>query len=313
MNFKLSLALVVSCAAVASTAAAESPTTTAPAEKHEYGPKPFHYSLPWQLRPAITWNVVRSDTSYSFFEGKAPLTGETLKGNALVTSLLFGYKVTEEIQPFVRMAFTSNSPPVGDKATALSNPVVGVTYGLKPTDDIRVAAILALTAPIGQGGGDTPSPATNAQQNANFARSAMDGALFAVNDLAIIPGVSAAYIAHGLTVQGELTYVQLTRTRGQGDKSRSVLTSGIHVGYFLIPQLSIGGELRHQRFLSTPLAVERIPALREISTFALGVRGHFHLGDRLWLRPGVSFTMPLDQPLSDAKLKVVQLDIPFVF
>lgn len=298
-------ALALSSVLVATSAFADEPVAE---KKHEYGPKPFHYALPFQLRPAITWNVLRSDTSYGFFQ--AP-NGD--KGSTLVTSLLFGYKITEEIQPFVRIAYTSHSPPVGEKAGALSNPVAGITYGIKPSDDLRVAAILGVTAPFGQGGGDVPSKETVAQQGANATRSAMDGALFLPNDLAIIPGVSAAYVAHGLTVQGELTYVQLMRVRGLGDRAKAVLTSGLHVGYFVIPQLSIGGELRHQRFLTTPIGVERVPAARDNTTFALGVRGHFQLGDRFWLRPGVSFTMPIDQPLSDAKLKVAQLDVPFVF
>lgn len=321
---KLSLAVVVSCVVFASTAgaqepapAATAPATTAPAapaEKHEYGPKPFHYSLPFQLRPAITWNVLRSDTSYAMFQ--AP-NGD--KGTTLVTSLLFGYKVTEAIQPFVRIAYTYTAPPGTDSASAISNPLVGVTYGIKPSDDIRVAAILAVTAPIGQGGGDDINTKTVAQQSGSAARSVMDGALFAQNDVAIIPGVSAAWIAKGFTIQGELTYVQLMRVRSDiGDKSRSILTSGLHVGYFLIPELSIGAEIRHMRFLSTPIVLEKAPTderraeLRDNTTAAFGARGHFQLGS-FWLRPGVSFTMPLDQPLAGSKMKMLQLDIPFVF
>lgn len=305
MKPKLIAAFVVGATLIPAAALAE--------EKHEYGPKPFHYSLPFQLRPAITWNVVRSDTSYSFYEGKNSVTGEKLKGNALVTSMLVGYKVTEAIQPFVRIAYTYSAPPAGGTTGVVSNPLLGVTYGLKPTEEIRVAAVLGVTAPIGQGGGDKPDLAkASAQQAGNLTRSAMDGVLFAVNDLAIIPGVSAAWIAKGLTIQGELTYVQLLRMRGASDSAKAVLTSGLHVGYFVVPQLSFGGELRHMRFLTTPVAVNNIPAARDNTTFAIGARGHFEIG-KFWLRPGVSVTMPLDKPFSDTKLKVIQLDIPFVF
>jgi hypothetical protein len=313
MKRTLTLALVTSCLSLASSALAETPATPPP-EKHEYGPKPFHYSLPFQLRPAITWNVLRSDTSYAFSQTPA---GD--KGTTLVTSLLFGYKVTEEIQPFVRIAYTHFAPPGLDSASAISNPLLGVTYGIKPSDDIRIAAILGITAPIGQGGGDEITSKTVAQQGGSAARMALDGALFAQNDVAIVPGVSAAWIAKGFTVQGELTFVQLMRARGDiGDKSRSILTSGLHVGYFVIPELSVGAEIRHQRFLSTPIALEKAPTderraeLRDNTSVAFGVRGHFQLGN-FWLRPGVAFAMPLDQPLAGSKTKMLQLDIPFVF
>ena len=38
--------------------------------------------------------------------------------------------------------------------------------------------------------------------------------MFAVNYLAIFPGVDLAYVSAGLTVQGEVTLFQLTRVRG---------------------------------------------------------------------------------------------------
>jgi hypothetical protein len=47
-------------------------------------------------------------------------------------------------------------------------------------------------------------------------------------------------------------------------------------------------------------------------TFAVGPRFHFKLGST-WLRPGISYGQALDSPNSDAKYKVVQVDVPFVF
>jgi hypothetical protein len=33
----------------------------------------------------------------------------------------------------------------------------------------------------------------------------------------------------------------------------------------------------------------------------------------MWLRPGIAFAAPLDNPMKDSKYKIVQLDIPFAF
>jgi hypothetical protein len=140
--------------------------------------------------------------------------------------------------------------------------------------------------------------------------------MFAVNDFTVFPGVGFAYISHGFTAQAEATLFQLTRVRGdkvQKDSSRTNFTTGVHVGYFLIPELSIGAELRHQRWLSTPVAVKANEVLRDTTTFAIGPRVHLKLADKMWLRPGIALALPLDNPLKDAKTKVIQLDIPFVF
>ena len=91
----------------------------------------------------------------------------------------------------------------------------------------------------------------------------MDNAMFLVNDFAVFPGVDFAYVSHGFTAQVEATLFQLWRVKGDKgptpknpDSSKTNLTMGLHIGYFFIPQLSVGAEIRHQRFLSTPLAVK---------------------------------------------------------
>ena len=150
--------------------------------------------------------------------------------------------------------------------------------------------------------------------------------MFSPNDFTILPGVDFAYVSGGLTVQVEATLLQLLRVKGDGgaapknpDSSKTNLTMGLHVGYFVIPQLSIGAELRHQRFLSTPTAVKNDEAsaaplgLRDQTTWAIGPRAHFKLGESVWFRPGVSFSMPIDDPMSKFKYKVVQLDLPVAF
>jgi hypothetical protein len=301
----------------------------APAEAK---PKPPPYSLPWQLRPAVAASVVRLDTTWAFFKDAAGKES----GASVASMLLFSYKVTDAIAPMVRLGVASMRPPRNytanmrdvDSATNFLNPVVGATYALKPAKPLRLAFFLGVALPIGSGGGDD-AELDHIQANNPFGvrtRSAMDNAMFSPNDLTVLPGVDLAYVSHGFTVQIEATLLQLMRVKGDGgappknpDSSKTNLTMGVHVGYFFIPQLSVGAELRHQRFLSTPTAIKNDEAsaaplgLRDQTTWAIGPRAHFKLGESIWFRPGIAFSMPIDDPMSKFEYKVVQLDLPVAF
>jgi hypothetical protein len=274
------------------------------------GPAP--YSLPWQLRPALAVNVVRSDTTVAFYENAA-----SSKGTTVASMLLASYRVTPEIAPLVRLGFVQNSPPSGGAALSMVNPLVGGVYAMKPTSELRLALFLGMALPFGQGGGATPAPdRALATRSGVIARSAMDNAMFAVNDLVVIPGVDLAWVSGGVTVQLEMTVLQLTRVRGadvQPDASRTNWTGGVHVGFFVLPQLSLGAEVRHQRWLTTPMAVERDQSLRDTTTFAVGPRAHLQLADKVWLRPGLAYARGLDQPMTTANYNIVQIDVPLVF
>jgi hypothetical protein len=292
-------------------------------------PKPPPYSLPWQLRPVVAGNVVRSDTTFAFY--KHPTNGNS--GTTVASMLLFSYKVMENLAPLVRVGLVSNSPPDNpmampppDSATGFLNPVVGATYALKFGPTWKLGLFLGLTVPVGSGGGDDAKPKAKAANAAGIpARSAMDNAMFAVNDFVVFPGVGLAYTNAGFTAQVEATVLQLTQVRGgekaQPDDSRTNFTTGLHLGYFIVPMLSIGGEIRHQRWLSTPKGVEADEALADdaqmglcdTTTFAVGPRFHFKLSDSVWFRPGVAFAMPVDKPMSKSKYKIVQLDLPVAF
>jgi hypothetical protein len=278
-------------------------------------PKPPPYSLPWQLRPVVAGNVIRSDTSFAFYENPAGDSGSTV-----ASMLLASYKVASDLAPLVRVGVVSSSPPEGaiEGAAGVTNPLVGLTYAPKIHPDLKLAIFLASTIPIGAGGGQTFDRNVGAAMAAGMpARSAMDNAMFAVNYQTTIPGLGFAYVKGGFTAQVEGTVLVLTKTRGPAaaDDSNINFTSGLHLGYFVIPMLSIGAELRHQRWFTTPTAVGNDPtrATRDNSTFAIGPRFHFKLGETTWLRPGISYAMPLDNPMSKSKYKIVQLDIPFAF
>jgi len=307
---------------------AAAPPAVAPDEASppaEPAPPPPPYSLPFQLRPAAIATVVRSDTAFAFYESP------TGNGGSTVASMLLGsYKLTPEFAPLVRLGVSSNSPPSGAMPSgsgfSFLNPVLGGTYLFKLSPDFRLAAFLGVTLPIGMGGGSKPDAAVAAANAAGvLARSAMDNAMFAVDYFTIFPGLDLAYVAHNLTLQLEVTLLQLERVRGKGtapgaDAARTNFTAGFHAGYFVIPELSFGGEIRHQRWLSTPASIKSTAMvirdttmLRDNWTFALGVRAHFKLGDSMWFRPGLSYGRGIDDPMAKAKYNIVQLDLPLVF
>src|SRR5688572_17197511 len=88
-------------------------------------PKP-PYSLPFQLRPAAAATVLRTDTSFAFYDDPVA----DAEGTTVASTLLASYKVTDELAPLVRVGMVSNSPPAGavDGATGFLNPVLGATY-----------------------------------------------------------------------------------------------------------------------------------------------------------------------------------------
>lgn len=293
------------------------PIAAAPAS-----PKP-PYSVPFQLRPAAAATVLRTDTSFAFYDDPISEAG----GSTVASTLLASYKLTDNVAPLVRLGMVSNSPPNTDDATGFLNPVLGVTYALPLSPELRLALFFGLALPIGSGGGDSPDPAKAASNAAGIrARSAMDNAMFAVNDLTLFPGASLAYVAHGVTLQVEATLLQLLRVRGEGavsgmgaplnpDSSRTNFTAGFHAGYFFLPELSGGVELRHQRWVSTPTAVENdaTDTLRDTTTVAIGPRLHFKVGDKSWIRPALAFAVGVDDPLKRWESRSVQLDIPVIF
>lgn len=262
--------------------------------------------------------MVRLDNSFASYENAASKHGFTV-----VTALSGGVKLTPNVGVVARLTSAQDSPPVGNGGLILANPVLGGVYGVT-IGDVRLAGSLAFTLPVGGGGGSSPGPgALDARSSGAPARMAMDNSIFAVNDFALIPGVDAAYVSHGLTVQVEATLFQLWRVRGgavQHEAAKTNFTSGLHVGYFVLPVLSFGADLRYQHWLNPPFGAPGVdiaasdPRIDQVS-IAVGPRAHFHLGRTFWLRPGVAYSRGLDKPLGGAtpNYHVVQVDIPFAF
>lgn len=285
-----------------------------PAAPPAPAPAPAPYSLPWLLRPAAAATVVRLDTTVALFE--SPANGKA--GHTVVESLIASYKATPRIAPLFRVSWVDHQAPGSTREAsghAFSNPLVGVSYVRPLAQGWRLSLFGASTIPVGNGGGDHPDPGAAAAIGRGIpARSAMDNALFSVNYWTLIGGMGAAHVTPKLTLQGEATVFQLTRVRGpeSQDKSRTNLTLGLHAGRFLSPHLSLGGEVRMQRWLSTAAPVRASSQARETLTAAFGPRFHFKLGGR-WVRPGLSYTRSLDQPLRAQRYEMLQLDVPIAF
>ena len=149
----------------------------------------------------------------------------------------------------------------------------------------------------------------------------MDNALFQVNYMTPIVGAGIGYVANGLTLQAEVTLLEVLRVRGatqDKDAARTNITAGLHFGWFVIPQLSIGTELRYQFWASNgTIEKGKDPTRIDNWTLGIGPRGHVELNDKMWLRPGLSLTMGLDLPTGFSggglEYKIVQVDVPFVF
>jgi hypothetical protein len=286
-----------------------------PARAEAPAPKPpAPYSLPFMLRPVTAGNVIRLDTTFAFSKTK----------DTVPVLLLASYKVLPNLAAIVRLGLihSETSGPQPSKATSFVNPALGALYSIPLSESWKVGLFAATTIPVGTGGGDTPDLAKRtANLDGIFARASMDNALFQINYMTPIVGAGIGYVSNGITLQAEVTLLQLIRVRGAAqdkDAARTNLTAGLHFGWFMLPQLSFGTELRYQYWISNG-TIEKGPDPTRVDNWTLGFgpRGHIKLGEKMWLRPGVSLTMGLDLPTGFAQngqeYKIVQVDVPFVF
>jgi hypothetical protein len=323
------LAAALAASAVASRAEAggdSAPAATAVSEGNPgaYVPPPVPpppYSLPWQLRSVVPATVIRSDSSMSFYNNAAGQSGD-----AVVTMLNACYKLTPHLAPLVRFGLVqSQAPGTTPDGSSFLNPVVGLLYGRR-VQSIRWGVFGSVTVPVGSGSGDKPDSGTSTANTAGRdARSGMDNAMFAVNYVSGGLSGDLAYVDHRFTVQAEVSLFELLRVHGDDkgpqstDAARTNSTFGLHAGYFVIPHLSIGAEIRYQRWLTTPTRLVNgvkmdIPdANKDQTTVAIGPRAHFAIGKNLFVRPGISYTRALDNPLSGASYNVLQVDVPVLF
>ena len=286
-------------------------------------PKPAPYSVPFQLRTVMAASAIRSDTSFGAYQNAA-----AQGGFAVVSALAGAFRIPGTgaapgtgLAPYAKVTVVGDSAPgTATGGFAFVNPLLGLMYGLSFGSGWRASASLGVTLPVGMGGGDTPNKgALDARTVGPIVRADMDNSLFAVNDVAVVPGLDLAYVAHGFTAQLEATLFQLERVRGeaaQPEASKTNLTTGIHAGYFVLDCLSLGAELRYQRWLNAPIAVDQYkPGTSfDMLSFGVGPRLHIHVAGDIWVRPGIAYTRGFDHPMtSPGNYNIVQLDVPVVF
>lgn len=271
--------------------------------------RPAPYSLPWGLRPIVPVTVLRLDSVIAMYRA-ADSQGVT----AAVLPLV-GYRFTPHFMGVLRWGVIGNAAPDGTSGVSVPNLALGGIWGLKLPAGFRLGMFLGATVPIGTGGARSADPLTAAATSAGlYARSALDNAMFAVNDFTLFPGIDFAYVGHGLTVQIEATVLQLMRVKNeavQPDAFRTNFTAGLHIGYFVTRWLTLTSELRYQRWLSSPEAVAADETLRDNLSLAIGPRFHAKIG-RGFLRPGIAYNVGLEGRLNTNSYHMVLLDLPYV-
>jgi hypothetical protein len=278
---------------------------------------PLRYDFPWQLRPVTIGNAVRLESEAAGFND-AP------NGNlnaAYTTMLTASYQVTREWAPMLRLGFVGNDAPgAALDGRSFVNPVVGATYA-RQVGSTKLALFGATTIPVGTGGGDAPILAAAKTNAESMVARPGDQAMFAVNYMTVIVGGDVAYVNHGFTAQAEATLQQSVRVRGSnsGNASEALRTNssvGVHLGYFMGSNFSLGADLLYQRWLSNPTALND-----DTLTFAGGPRLHFmvgKVGQQGGIHPGLSFVRGFDgrgfgAPLVTAQPTALQIDVPVVF
>jgi len=232
----------------------------------------------------------------------------------MVTALLGGHRLTPTFGLILRLTYTFNWPDVGPSGTAFANPALVALWAPQLDLPVKLAFSGVFVAPLGQGGGLTPDPATSASiKAAGNVRSAMDGSVFSPNYLTLVAGAAASWNRHGVTVHAEANILNLFHVKDSVEEDVKIsLTSGLHVGWAFWGPLNAAAEFHYQRWLTTPDAVTADDTKREQGSFLLGLRATFKAGG-VTLRPGISYAQGFDAPMSALHTHNFQLDVPVVF
>ena len=267
--------------------------------------------------PLFVGRSVNAGSGVRFDMTNAPFTKDAASGVASAMMVSGSYKITDGFAMGVRLGIDRVGMAGMDTKVGFLNPSISGMYGWKLGRSFRVATALTTTLPAGSGGGNAgDQDLITAHKAASLARGAMEGATFSVNDVTLGYAADFAYVDHGVTAQVGAQLTTAFRARGdqvQSDAYKVNSTYNLGVGYFLIPQLSLGAELRYQRYVSTPSSVEKDPTARQNLSAGGGVRTHFAIAKSVWMRPGLSYAHGLVGPVEKAGYNMVQLDFPFSF
>jgi hypothetical protein len=239
--------------------------------------------------------------------------------SALETVVLFSAQVRLQ-QHFAlqaRWGIVDNRVGAGDRnRTGFVNPTLAATLAFPIGKLFRFAASTTVGLPIASGGEEGDRDGIFLQRQAALARSAMNNNAFLPNDLGFPTGLSLAFVHRGVTAQVDGTIIPAGRIRGGGDESdtaRVNSTFGLFVGYLIIPEISLGAELRYQYFLLPPAIVDVDPSARDNLTAGVGGRTEIELSDTTRIRPGLCISTGLVGYVEQQSFRMVQFDIPISF
>lgn len=288
--------------------AAAQPAPAAPTAPAPPGPMArARYSLPWVMRPAIAPTLLRVDVAVAM-QSQATNTASIFTGG------LRPIRSRQDLGFYGRVGVLTHAPDTGAQAgetgAALANPVLFALWTPQLAPGWRLPVFLGATVPVGAGA--DASPLRRATIGTGIqTRQAMDNAMFAANYFTVMGGAGLMWMGHGITAQAEFTVLQLTRVMGESvdvDKARTNFTLGAHVGYQVIPQLTLSLEAHYQRWLTTPAAVAANSVLRDQMTIGLGARANLPVGTAL-VRPGVAFFLPVGGRMGELDYRIVQFDL----
>lgn len=285
-------------------ATASEPLAAAPSPPTPPEP-PRPYSVPLLLRPLPAVNVVRLDTVVALHDAYGPAASGLAAD--VVQIVTVGVRATDWLMLLARGGW-DHSTEAG--TSGFANLVLGANFTTPIERTFRFSGFVGVGLPIGTDASGSPI-----HRNARWARMAMDNALFNVDHLAAIGGVGAAWIDAGWTLQAEATLLVFGRVEGTGDEAIVNSSFGLLVGYFVVPELSLLGELHHQHFLSDPVALRTDPyggELRSQTSGSLGVRAHLSFGT-VRVRPALAWSVGFDPPLAGDAWQSIHLDVPVFF
>lgn len=308
--FSFSASLVLCAASVFAQPTADAPPKGEPGPQVTPPPAAAPVLVPFGLRGVGVGTGIRLDQTFATYTASDKAYQESVH-------LLGGsVKIGNSFAVSVRTGFERYGQPDKPTTTALLNTVIGGQYSAKLSSTLRFAGLLGVALPTANGAGNGPDPDVAAAHKAgSLARGLMNGVLFTPNEVYALFGADLAFVSRGFTAQVEVTVAPGARVRGEvatPDTSKVNSVNGIALGYYIVPQLSVGAELWYQRWLSTPASVEKDSSLRDALSVVGGVRGHIDAGG-VKFRPGVSYGVGVRGTLSDKHVHMLQLDVPVSF
>lgn len=89
-------------------------------------------------------------------------------------------------------------------------------------------------------------------------------------------------------------------------------TGGLLIGYYVVPEVAISGELWYQRFVTTPAAVGKDPSQRDNLSVAGGVRATVKSAGAAFHRHLLRDRSPRSE-IFDKHVHMLQIDLPVSF